>query len=86
VGRVRRGRRLAPPHRLRLDRGLLRAQAEALAPDAISDHELLYRNRSLLLVRYAHTGAGAVWVHGELPPELVTRSGWTACSARSSMP
>jgi hypothetical protein len=52
--------------------GLLRAQAEALGPDQLSDHELLYRNRSLVLVRYAHTGAGAVWVHGELPPELVT--------------
>ena len=52
--------------------GLLRAQAEVLGPDALSDHELLYRNRSLVLVRYAHTGAGAVWVHGELPPELVT--------------
>ena len=52
--------------------GLLRAQAEVLAPDRVADHELLYRNRSLVLVRYAHTGAGAVYVHGELPPELVT--------------
>jgi hypothetical protein len=57
---------------LRLDRGLLRAQGEALGPDLVSDHELLVRNRGLLFVRYAHTGAGAVWVHGELPPELVT--------------
>jgi hypothetical protein len=57
---------------LRLDGGLLRAQGEALAPDRIADHELLVRNRGLLLVRYAHTGAGAVWVHGELPGELVT--------------
>ena len=52
--------------------GLLRAQAEVLGPDQIDEHELLFRNRSLVLVRYAHTGAGAVWVHGELPPELVT--------------
>jgi len=52
--------------------GLLRAQGEAVGSDQVSDHELLYRNRSLTLVRYAHTGAGAVWVHGELPPELVT--------------
>ena len=52
--------------------GLLRAQAEALPPNRVDDHELLFRNRSLVLVRYAHTGAGAVWVHGELPPELVT--------------
>ena len=52
--------------------GLLRAQAEVLPPDALSDHELLFRNRSLVLVRFAHTGAGAVWVHGELAPELVS--------------
>jgi hypothetical protein len=52
--------------------GLLRAQAEALPPDRITDHELLFRNRWLAFVRYAHTGAGAVYVQGELPPELVT--------------
>jgi hypothetical protein len=52
--------------------GLLRAQAEVLGPDAVPDHELLFRNRGLVLVRYAHTGAGAVYVMGELPPELVT--------------
>jgi hypothetical protein len=57
---------------LRLDRGVLRAQAEVLAPDQISDHELLFRNRSLMFVRYAHTSAGAVYVMGELPPELIT--------------
>ena len=51
--------------------GLLRAQAEVVGPGALDDHELLFRNRSLVMVRYAHTGAGAVWVHGELPPELV---------------
>jgi hypothetical protein len=51
--------------------GLLRAQAEALGPDRVSDHELLFRNRGLVLIRYAHTSAGAVYVHGELPPELV---------------
>jgi hypothetical protein len=56
---------------LRLDGGLLRAQGEALGPDRVSDHELLVRNRTLLLVRYAQTGSGAVWVHGELPGELV---------------
>jgi hypothetical protein len=50
---------------------LLRAQTEAVGPDRVSDHELLLRNRSLVLVRYAHTSAGAVYVHGELPPELV---------------
>ena len=51
--------------------GLLRAQAEVLGPDQVSDHELLFRNRGLVFVRYAHTGAGDVYVHGELPPELV---------------
>ena len=57
---------------LALRDGLLRAQAEVVAPDQVDDHEILFRNRGLILVRYAHTGAGAVWVHGELPPELVT--------------
>jgi hypothetical protein len=51
--------------------GLLRAQAETLGPGQVSDHELLFRNRGLVLVRYAHTSAGAVYVQGELPPELV---------------
>jgi hypothetical protein len=57
---------------LALRDGLLRAQGEVVGPDQLSDHELLFRNRGLTFVRYAHTGAGAVWVHGELPPELVT--------------
>ena len=57
---------------LALRDGLLRAQAEVVGPDQVDDHEILFRNRGLILVRYAHTGAGAVWVHGELPPELVT--------------
>jgi hypothetical protein len=51
--------------------GLLRAQAAVLGPGQVSDHELLVRNRSLVIVRYAHTGAGDVVVHGELAPELV---------------
>ena len=51
--------------------GLLRAQAETLGPDQVPDHELLFRNRGLVFVRYAHTSAGAVYVHGELPAELV---------------
>ena len=57
---------------VRFDRGLLRAQGEVVGPDRVGEHELLYRNRGLVFVRYAHTGAGAVWVHGELPAELVT--------------
>jgi hypothetical protein len=56
---------------LALRDGLLRAQGEVVGPDRLSEHELLLRNRGLVFVRYAHTGAGAVWVHGELPPELV---------------
>ena len=52
--------------------GVLRAQAEVLGPEQVSDHELLFRNRGLVLVRYAHTSAGAVYVMGELPGELVT--------------
>jgi hypothetical protein len=52
--------------------GLLRAQCEAVGPGAVSEHELLFRNRGLTLVRYAQSGAGAVWVHGELAPELVS--------------
>jgi hypothetical protein len=54
--------------------GLLRAQAEAVGPDRVDSHELLFRNRGLVLVRYAESSAGAVWVHGELAPELVTAS------------
>ncbi len=53
--------------------GLLRAQAEVLGPDGgVSDHELLVRNRRLALVRFAHSGAGAVWVQGELVPAGVS--------------
>lgn len=52
---------------IRLREGFLRAQAEVLGADRISDHELLFRNRTLRLVRLAHTGAGDVWVVGELP-------------------
>lgn len=51
--------------------GLLRAQAEVLGPGAADPHELLYRNRRLALVRFAHTAAGAVWVVGDLPAAAV---------------
>ena len=47
--------------------GLLRAQAEVVEPGRIDDHVLLHWNRSLPLVRFSHTGAGAVWVQGDLP-------------------
>jgi len=57
---------------LRLRHDLLRAQAEALGPGEIDEHELLVRNRALAIVRYAQTGAGAVWVVGDLPATAVT--------------
>jgi hypothetical protein len=52
---------------IRLREGFLRAQGEVLGAGRISDHELLFRNRTLRLVRLAHTGAGDVWVVGDLP-------------------
>lgn len=52
--------------------GVLRAQAEALAPGAVGDHELLHRNRRLRLARYTHAGDGTVWVEADLPEEAVT--------------
>jgi hypothetical protein len=59
---------------LRLTRtqpALLRAQAEVLAPGQVDEHEILVRNRTLAIVRYAHTHAGAVWVVGDLPERAV---------------
>src|SRR2546421_9302221 len=50
-----------------LREGLLRAQAEVVDPGRIADHVLLHWNRSLPLVRFSHSGAGAVWVQGDLP-------------------
>jgi len=52
--------------------GLLRAQAEVVEPERIDDHILLHWNRSLPLVRFSHSGAGAVWVQGDLPLEAVS--------------
>jgi hypothetical protein len=57
---------------IRLADGFLRAQAEVLGADQLSEHELLFRNRSLRLVRFAHTGAGDVWVVGDLPASAVS--------------
>lgn len=52
---------------LRLDAGLLRAQAWA-APRGVHDpHALLHANRLTPLVRYAHSSAGDVHVHAEIP-------------------
>ena len=57
---------------VRLANGFMRAQAEVVRRDQISDHELLFRNRSLRVVRFAHTGAGDVWVVGDLPAAAVS--------------
>ena len=48
--------------------GLLRAQAEALDADQLHDHELLHRNRGMVLARYTQAGDGTVWVEADLPP------------------
>ena len=51
---------------VRLRRGVLRAQAFVAGAGSVDEHELLVRNRGLLLVRFAHTGSGDVWLVGEL--------------------
>lgn len=56
---------------LALRDGVLRAQAQALDPDRVGDHELLHRNRGLVLARYTHAGDGTVWVEADLPPTAV---------------
>jgi hypothetical protein len=57
---------------LALRGGMLAAQAEALGPGRVSEHALLRRNRTLRIVRFAHTAAGAVYVQGEVPEGAVT--------------
>ena len=57
---------------LALRGGMLAAQAEVLAPGVASEHALLRRNRSLRIVRFAHTAAGAVYVQGEVPEAAVS--------------
>jgi hypothetical protein len=52
---------------LSLRGGLLRAQAEVLAGGVADPAAVLHRNRRLVLVRFASSAAGAIWVHGELP-------------------
>ncbi len=53
--------------------GLLRAQAEVLGPGRPDASALLHRNRLGALVRFGHSRAGAVWIHGDLP--LVAATG-----------
>jgi hypothetical protein len=47
--------------------GLLQAQAQVVDAGVLDEHTLLFWNRSLPLVRFAHTGAGEVYVKGDLP-------------------
>ena len=54
--------------------GMLVAQAEVVGPGAVSERALLRRNRTLRLVRFATTAAGAVYVQGELPEAAVQAS------------
>jgi Putative bacterial sensory transduction regulator len=56
---------------LALRGGMLAAQAEVLGPGATSERALLRRNRTLRLVRFSVTAAGAVYVQGELPEAAV---------------
>jgi hypothetical protein len=50
---------------LRLQRGVLRAQAFVAPAGTVDEHELLVRNRGLVMVRFSHTGSGDVWLVGE---------------------
>jgi hypothetical protein len=52
---------------LRLTGGLLRAQCWAAPPGVHDPHALLHANRLGTLARYAHSGAGDVHVHAEIP-------------------
>jgi hypothetical protein len=52
---------------LALRGGLLRAQAQVLAPGHADAHALLHRNRRSELARLSHSGDGTVWVQGEIP-------------------
>ena len=52
--------------------GLLRAQGEVVGPGQLDPETLLRWNRGLPFVRFAHTGAGAVWVEGDLPLDAVS--------------
>jgi hypothetical protein len=59
---------------LRLRRGVLRAQAFVAPAGVVDEHELLVRNRGLLMVRFAHTGSGDVWLVGETFEEDLSES------------
>jgi hypothetical protein len=60
---------------LRLDGGLLRAQAWVAPAGAADPHRLLHRNRLRPLVRYAHSAGGDVHVHADVPAGAVADDG-----------
>jgi hypothetical protein len=52
--------------------GLFRAQAEVVGAGQLDPDQLLSWNRQIPMVRFAHTRAGEVWLHVDLPPLAVT--------------
>jgi hypothetical protein len=50
---------------------LLRLQAEVCGPGRLDPHDLLHRNRTLALVRFAQTRAGVVWLQADLPAAAI---------------
>lgn len=52
--------------------GFLRAQAAVVAPGSLAEHDLLWWNRMVPLVRFSHTRAGEVWIQGDLPLSSVS--------------
>ncbi len=52
--------------------GFLRAQAAVVAPGSLAEHDLLWWNRTVPLVRFSHTRAGEVWIQGDLPLSSVS--------------
>jgi len=57
---------------VRIEDGILRAQAFALgADDAINPWNFLHWNRGTRYVRFACTQSGDIWVHGDLPVAAV---------------
>lgn len=47
--------------------GFLRAQAQVVGPGRLDDHDLLWWNRQVPLIRFSHTREAEVWVQGDLP-------------------
>jgi hypothetical protein len=57
---------------LRLDEGILRIQAFALAAsDDINPWNFLHWNRGTRYIRFACTRAGDVWVHADMPATAI---------------